>query len=246
MPVYGGYFASVGEIAALARKALQGRSEDGMRDLRDSMDACKADLEDRLASICQDKYPDCVAYYKGIYERGVRKQGPTIADGFLPLGFLSVTGSLLTADSGISDTPGVFVSAAAPVAEFNGQARNGTFCWDQVNQIIYVNRGTLDANAWEIFNSQDLVNYIANPEQLHLAFMYGSVYFLFEKRATDATGTNEVLALEFYTAQEDRFCKKYEEYIERAFSGLNIDYANNGTINSLGKKLHRTKSWGIR
>jgi hypothetical protein len=246
MPVYNGYFASTSEVAALARKALSGRGEDGMADMRDSMDACKADLKDRLESLCQDKYPDCVAYYKGIYDRARRLPGMLLSDGFLPLGYLSVAGSLLSADSGISDTPGVFVSVDTPTTEFDGQAKNGTFCWDQANSIIYVNRGTLDANSWQIFDSQDLVNYLANPEQLHLAFMYGSVFFLFEKRATDATGTNEVLSLQFYEEQEERFCKKYEDYVKRAFGGLKIDYSNNGTINSLGKKLYRSQRWGMR
>jgi hypothetical protein len=247
-PLYNGYFASIPEIKSVIRAAATiAQSGDPDSVIKNCMDACKADLAERVSIRAQDVFPDSIAMYKGVWERAqTRMSNIMFPSGFPSFGYVSIYGTFVdTTIQGYTDTPYVYVNYGIPAnGLFNNGAVNGSFCWDTLNQVMYIQRGSLAATQWQYFDASQLIDYVTNPEVLHRAFLYGTGYYLYEGLTTGVIASNQVLSLQLYDMQEKKFYDKYEEYAKRAMSLLNMDISNGGTITSLDTKFQRANVWG--
>lgn len=215
--------------------------------LANYMAICAADMKERVELRFQDKFPEEVSYYIGLYQRTIRNWNSQ-TNPFPSFGYISTIGNFIDYDSksGLSDDPQVFLSLGNPGSRFNGAAYNGAFCVDITpsGELVYINKGTKDANSWIQFLDSDLPDYIANPSVLTRAFIYGTIHFLFEDVTTEITANNQIVSMDLYQRQEDRYEKKYETLMNRALGLLNVDTANGGKITSMDLRAQK-KQWGI-
>lgn len=250
MPLYDGYFGSIEQVVAVCRAGrtiTQESGDNADQVIYNAMDACKADLGERVSIRAQGIFPDSIAKYKGIWERAQRRLFNVMyPSGFPAFGYVSIYGTFVDLTvSGYTDTPYVYVSYGVPATGlFAGSAVNGAFCWNTKAQTMYLNRGTQDAPVWEFFDASQLINYIVNPEVLHRAFLYGTVYYLYEGVTTNVIANNVLLNLGLYEDQEKRFYDKYEVYAKRAMTLLDMDISDGGIITSLDTEFQRGKTWG--
>jgi len=250
MPLYGGFFMSPEQLIArtpsVKRLTQTVNQIDANAIIQEAMTLCKLDLKERISLRAQGIFPDSIAYYKGIWERAQKKLYSTFyPSGFPAFGYVSIYGTFVDiTTTGYTDTPFVYISFGVPDNN-KYSAENGSFCWDTRFQVIYINRGTKEINQWELFISEDLVDYITNPQDLQNAFYYGTLYYLFENKATEVVSNNQILNLQLYSGQEQRYCEKYEERCKRAMSLINMDISNGGLITSFDTKFQRATAWGI-
>lgn len=215
--------------------------------ITDAMSNCKDDLKEQILQRVQNKYPQAISYYKGIYKRAQRELYNRINPYGLPnFGYISIFGTFVDVDSRLTgDDPQIFVSVGAPDnSTYSGIAYPGAFCWDQTpsGMRMYANYGTVDSNDWQPFDPQGMINYLSNPTVLKRAYIYGSIYYLFEGIASN---NDAVMSFQLYAGQEERYYNKYCELTKRALSLLEVDTTNKGFISSSDIRSQKPH-WGIR
>lgn len=240
--------AGIGDVKSKLRASgmILQTSENLDQMVLEIMNACSSDLKEQVEERFQKTFPEQIAYYYGVYQRAARSWDEQLfPNGFPNFGYISMTGSFVNfEDRSLTDDPQVFIHLGIPATTYNGVAYNGAFCIDTTpsGQSLYINRGTKDANDWDVFDTSDIPDYLSNPEVLRNAYIYGSCYFAFEDRTTNDL-KNAFKDVELFAFQEERFCKKYERYTARGLGRLKPDVSNGGKVTSLDLRS-QTKQWG--
>ncbi len=215
------------------------------------MSVCALDMREKVDIRMQDKFPESAAYYISVYQRAVNMMNSQMfPNGFPNFGYISTLGNYTNyGDQGLTDDPQVFLSMGFPNnTRYQGAAYQGAFCVDTTpsNTTLYINRGTLDANDWQFYTASDIAQfYLTNPIVLTRAFIYGTLFYLFEDVTSETLAANQSLSLPTYTMHEERYEKKYKELLSAALDRLRPDISNSGVVTSLDLRSQK-KQWGIR
>jgi len=145
--------------------------------------------------------------------------------------------------------PKTFFKQAAPVSgsngDFKGIADNGAFYVDTLNEELYINLATSDTTVtWTLFETDNLIDFILNPEKLNRPAVTGIIWQLLEEGTLKLKGEGNFAGpSELMDKSIPRYQKMFQDHMDLALSLIKIDSSGDGLISNFEKRIGQSSNF---